>query len=113
LFRLKQRDFDGKFSFSPLVEVSVGIGANVMIEPVQPNPVSHQGLVRFWTDKGSRVSLGLYSLYGQAVMEPIAMVTKGGQEQVLVDVSALSSGVYMLVLVVGGVSHSQKLVVTP
>jgi hypothetical protein len=97
VFRLRQVDFDGTFEYSPEVEVVIGLPGQYVIEPVYPNPFNPEATLRFAVQREQRVEVGLYNLMGQRVKTLFAgTATSGQMQQVAIDGSGLSSGVYLL-----------------
>jgi len=101
-YRLKQRDKDGKFTYSDI--------ANVKIEGVSlslhPNPVVSELVVNHEYAKKSSV-LKVLSLDGKNVIKTNTAI---GSSSTKINVAALSSGTYLLVQDVDGKTQSQKFI---
>ncbi|MFK8164427.1 MAG: T9SS type A sorting domain-containing protein [Lewinella sp.] len=85
-YRLKQVDFDGGFTFSPVVSTS--------FNPVDgfyayPNPATD------WVTVNTQSDIELLNLTGQVVLST-ADAVRSGQSQFSINVSGLPSGVYLL-----------------
>ncbi len=113
LFRLKQRDFDGQFSLSPMVELEVGNITSIVMDPIYPNPASEHTILRFWANPGDEVQMRIVSLQGQVLKEAVRYeVTDGGPQRLPLRVKGLASGIYFVYLQVEDMVAGQRLVVT-
>ncbi|MFC2085914.1 T9SS type A sorting domain-containing protein [Bacteroidota bacterium] len=103
-FRLRQIDFDGAFSFSGLVEVSItSVPDAFVLEPVYPNPFNPTASVSFGVKIEQPVSIVLIDALGRSVRELYSGTPKAGAlHTVSIDGSDLPSGVYQVVMRGGG-----------
>lgn len=95
-YRLRQTDFDGKFTFSPVR--SVDFSANEFDFTVFPNP-AHAGLVNAKLNgkEGDKIIVVLYDSQGNEVYSLVQMITKTGEVEVALDPSGkLSPGIYLV-----------------
>lgn len=114
VFRIKQRDFDGRISLSPMVEVTIGTGGTIHMAPLQPNPASEYTLIRFYGHKGDQVNLTISTLQGQVVAEVFAgKLAADGQQSFPVSTELLSPGYYFVQLVQESQVTAQRLLVSP
>ena len=112
-FRLKQEDLDGTSSFSDVLEVQVRPEGPIAIEQVAPNPVRQTGTLQFTLRETGPVSVGLYDVLGRRVRTLHDGQVSGGQpQQVSVDASSLSSGVYFVRVKGDGFNKTQRITVT-
>lgn len=112
-FRLKQKDLDGTTSLSKVVEVSVRPDGPIAIEQVAPNPVRQTSTVEFTLRETGSVSVGLYDVLGRQVRTLHEGRVSGNQpQQVSVDATSLSSGVYFLRVKGDGFTKTQRITVT-
>jgi hypothetical protein len=112
-FRLKQEDLDGSASLSKVVEVDVRPDGPIAIEQVAPNPVTQTSTLRFTPRESGAVTVGLYDVLGRRVKTLHEGRVSGGQsQQVTLDASALSSGVYFLRVKGEGFSKTRRITVT-
>jgi len=112
-FRLKQEDLDGTSSFSDVLEVQVRPEGPIAIEQVAPNPVRQTGTLQFTVREPGPVSVGLYDVLGRRVRTLHDGQVSGGQpQQVSVDASSLSSGVYFVRVKGDGFNETQRITVT-
>lgn len=96
-FRLKQIDFDGVFTYSPVVEVSLTVPGRFLIEPAYPNPFNPSTTVGFAVPTEQDVVVTLVSATGREVKRLFSGFVPANQMQRLtIHGSALPSGVYWL-----------------
>jgi hypothetical protein len=111
-FRLKQEDLDGSASLSKVVEVDVRPDGPIAIEQVAPNPVTQTSTLRFTPRESGAVTVGLYDVLGRRVKTLHEGRVSGGQsQQVTLDASALSSGVYFLRVKGEGFSKTRRVTI--
>ncbi len=113
-FRLKQVDFDGTATYSPVVEVAVGLKAALMLTPATPNPFTHATTLHFGVEHTQFLEAGLYDLLGRRVQTLFSGVAEGGAFQaVRVEGEGLPEGVYVVRLrAANGQQATQRLVLT-
>jgi hypothetical protein len=79
-----------------------------------PNPFSHTAYARFWLESANYVSLDLYDLQGRLVKRLLThQFLAQGEQQIAINSTGLSSGLYLLKLTTAHKQISQKIVVTP
>jgi hypothetical protein len=111
-FRLKQEDLDGSTSLSEVVEVDVRPDGPVAIQKVAPNPVTGTATLRFTMRESGSVTVGLYDVLGRQVKTlHEGRVTGGQPQQVTLDASTVSSGVYFLRVKGEGFTKTRRLTV--
>ena len=103
-YRLKQIDFDGKYEYSPIVEVNVETPLNFALAQNYPNPFNPTTRIKYDLASQSHVNVQVYDVLGQKVSELINEVQQPGVYDVKFDGSHLSSGVYLLVFQAGAPS---------
>ncbi|MBI2429168.1 MAG: fibronectin type III domain-containing protein [Ignavibacteriales bacterium] len=95
LYRLKQIDRDGKFSYSQEVEVEVGIVPEVfMLEQNYPNPFNPATTIGFTLQHSGFTTLKIYDAIGREVATLVNEVKDPGSYQVKFDGLKLASGIY-------------------
>ncbi|MFA6469862.1 MAG: LamG-like jellyroll fold domain-containing protein [Bacteroidota bacterium] len=100
LYRLKQIDRDGKFSFSQAVEVAVnGAPKEFALEQNYPNPFNptttiEYNLVKVQNLDKVPVTLKIYDVIGREVATLVNEVKEAGSYSTTFDASTLSSGIY-------------------
>lgn len=114
VFRIKQIDFDGQISLSPMVEATIGTELGITMEPLQPNPATDYTLIRFYGHEGDEVSVTISTLYGQTVQEVFkGKLLENGQQSFPVSTETMTPGYYFVQLVQEGHITGQRLLVSP
>ena len=93
-YRLKQIDFDGSFRYSNEVEVDINIPLQFNLSQNYPNPFNPTTRIEFSIPGNGNVTLTVYNLLGQKVVDLVNENMKAGSYQVTFDASRLSSGIY-------------------
>ncbi len=99
VYRLKQTDYDGNFTYFPLREV------DNPVEPVQdftitnvfPNPFGEQVMINFHTLAEGMAQVEVVSAAGQAVFRNQVRVT-GGQNTMRLNAASWQPGMYLLTI---------------
>ncbi|NOY05167.1 MAG: T9SS type A sorting domain-containing protein [Chlorobi bacterium] len=112
-YRLRQVDTDGKYTYSPVVEVSLSNAPKVVrLSPSYPNPVRDVMTLEWYLPRSSTVSLSLYDLQGREVARiREAEPEEWGFHALRASVGNLPSGMYNLILQAGETRLSQVVVV--
>ena len=96
-FRLKQIDFDGAFSYSPVIEQRVDLPGDFLLEPAYPNPFNPSTNIRFTVRERGDVQVVLYDLTGRLLRTLHTGLVQAGETQTLrVDAAGLPSGTYVV-----------------
>jgi V8-like Glu-specific endopeptidase len=94
-YRLKQVDFDGTFSYSPEVEVSVLTPDDFTLFQNYPNPFNPSTKIKFAIPVKTQLQLNVYNMLGEKVAEVFSGILEGGFHEFNFDAANLSSGVYV------------------
>jgi hypothetical protein len=94
IYRLKQIDYDGSFSYSGIVELEIKTPSTFSLEQNYPNPFNPGTLIRFSIPVETDVRLNVYNTLGQEVAEIINSRLKEGYHEVEFDAGSLTSGIY-------------------
>lgn len=94
VYRLKQTDFDGTFSYSKEVEVDISTPLTFELLQNYPNPFNPATLIKFSISTESMVNLSIYNLLGEKVSTLINEVRKAGNYEFNFSAFGLSSGLY-------------------
>ena len=78
---------------------------------VGPNPVSGEGVVTFDVPEASAVAVVLYDVLGREVARPVDREVGAGTHRARLDASALSPGLYVLVMRAGDFISSRQITV--
>ena len=89
-YRLKQTDFDGKFSYSQVRSVKIDKFGGSQIN-IYPNPTSNQ--ITIEGDKHELEQIKIYNTLGQDVTF-LTKVIENNETKVIIDLSHLSKGTY-------------------
>ena len=91
LFRLKQIDQDGEFSYSHLVEAVLTEG---LVATIYPNPVKNLAKLELNLVDRQKLDIGIYDLKGQLIAQTYSGTLSSGKYSFDLDVSQLAAGVY-------------------
>ncbi|MEO1448747.1 MAG: T9SS type A sorting domain-containing protein, partial [Bacteroidota bacterium] len=94
LYRLKQVDFNGKFSYSSTIEIGLSRENEASIN-LFPNPASATLTVQIKAPQPSSAQIELIDLQGQSLSTTIVPI-QSGQAQSTLLLADLSSGVYFV-----------------
>lgn len=94
IYRLKQIDNDGKFTYSNEVEAEI-VPNEFKLDQNYPNPFNPATNIKFALPKAARVTLVVYNLLGEKVGELLNEEKEAGYYEVQFDGSSMSSGVYI------------------
>ncbi len=109
-YRLKQIDFDGSYSYSKAVEVSVtSTPSEFQLAQNYPNPFNPSTKIKFNIPEAGNVSLKVYNLLGQQVRTLLSGLMQAGTHTINFDASGLHSGLYFYKLEAAGFSQVKKM----
>lgn len=94
VFRLKQIDFDGTYTFSG--RVSATVVANMLGMYMYPNPTTGMVNLAIGNNERQQVSVELYDGMGRMVKPLFKGLLEKGSHTLTFDLSQLPSGIYML-----------------
>lgn len=94
IYRLKQIDFSGSFSYSKEVEVNVTSPLKYALEQNYPNPFNPHTIIKYSIPDDGLVKLKVYNLLGQEVTSLVNCVQKAGRYEAVFDATSIASGVY-------------------
>lgn len=112
-YRLRQIDTDGSTNLTDPVTVTRGGPDGLELLGTAPNPARSRATVRYAVPEDTDAigaTLRLYDVMGRQV-RTITTAAEAGRHERVIDVSALSSGVYVLRLRARGQTKTQKLTV--
>ncbi|MEW5799869.1 MAG: T9SS type A sorting domain-containing protein [Bacteroidota bacterium] len=112
LYRLKQIDRDGKFSYSQEVEVTVGSVPQIFsLEQNYPNPFNPTTTIGFTLQVSDHTTLKIYDAVGREVAMLVNEPLEAGvYHQRTFDATKLSSGVYFARLQSGNKTQLKKMI---
>ncbi len=93
-YRIKQIDYDGKISYSSVVEIDLGLPKKFEIYPSYPNPFNPKTILQFSIPRATKAKVKVYNNLGQEVATLLESYLEAGIKRVEFDASRLESGVY-------------------
>lgn len=103
-YRLKQIDYDGRYSFSDVRTVISKDDQGVILHDISPNPISGAlARVKVSANADEQLSFNVFDALGQLVVEQTISVT-GGTNTYNLDVESLANGSYFVKL--SGSNHA-------
>ena len=94
-YRLKQTDFDGKYTYSSIVAVQF---SNEQQLTVYPNPAEHGVTIRFFSPLENKCAWSLYDATGKLVRSATDILVFQDMNTLYIDLSNLDKGVYFISL---------------
>ena len=96
-FRLRQTDPDGTLTYSPSVEVRVGVVGEFRIEEAYPNPFRGRTTIRIAVARTQRVQALVYDALGRLRYKAMDEVVSADQQRsVKIESPDLESGLYIV-----------------
>ncbi|MBW8048756.1 MAG: T9SS type A sorting domain-containing protein [Cytophagales bacterium] len=95
-YRLKQTDFDGNFSYSQIVSVTLTNESFELIN-VKPNPTEAIAVISYNSNATGIVILKIYKLNGEVMLNNPFETTQGINE-IVINVSSYQKGMYFIAL---------------
>lgn len=100
LYRLKQIDFDGSFSYSEDIEVEIGLPINFTLEQNYPNPFNPSTVIRYSVPVESKVKLSIFNTLGEEIVVLVNDLIPAGYHQyewngLNSSGNKVSSGIYL------------------
>ncbi len=96
LVRIVQRDFDGRYSFSPLLQVMIGSSDLASRIRMHPNPTDGKITVTVFANDRQEVGLTIYSIDGRRLFHIPADSFEQGVLQATVSLGTYPPGVYVI-----------------
>jgi len=109
-FRLKQIDFNGKFSYSKILSVEA-VPENFELTGNYPNPFNPQTVIRFNLPSESFVTLKVYDVLGREVSTLLNKQINAGGYSVLFNASGYSTGIYFYSITAFGKTITKSMTV--
>lgn len=103
-YRLKQIDFDGTFKYSDIIEINLGEPKEFSLLQNYPNPFNPTTTITYTIPENlanNLVQLKVYDILGKEVATLVNDKQAAGEYKVTFDASQLSSGVYLVKVIVG------------
>ncbi len=109
-YRLKQTDFDGKFTYSNIVPINTGAQSTLT---VYPNPAADNDVIQISVPtelKGKTVLIQLYDLQGRKVYSNKVFIESGRENMTIID-RKLNADKYVVSITCGSNVYKQILIV--
>jgi hypothetical protein len=108
-YRLKQIDFDGRYTYSDEVEVDV-IGLLAFnLEQNYPNPFNPTTNINYSVPEAGNIRLSVYNAVGEEIAVLVNGYSEAGRFNVTFDASNLPSGVYLYKLQSANTVQTKKM----
>lgn len=108
-YRLKQIDFDGSFSYSKAVDVSVELPNQFALEQNYPNPFNPTTTIEYRLPEKSNITLKIYDVLGREIVTLVNEEKEAGIYRIDFDASKLTSGVYYAQIYAGLFNQVKKM----
>ena len=109
-YRLKQVDFDGRYSFSEVITVDNLTPNGYDLKQNYPNPFNPTTTIRYAIASTQFVTLTVYDILGNKVAELVNEDKEPGQYKVDFNANQLSSGIYYYTLRAGEFIQTHKMI---
>ncbi len=108
-YRLKQIDTDGKYEYSPEVEVNLNVPTDFSVKQNFPNPFNPTTKIEFSIPSDNNVELKVYNVLGMEVATLLNEHRQAETHSIEFNASNLSSGIYFYKVVSGNYSEIKKM----
>jgi hypothetical protein len=102
-------DLDGSFTYSQEVEVNTEIPTSFSLSQNYPNPFNPNTKINYSVPFDSKVTISVYSVTGELVMELVNDNVSSGSYSVDFDGSNLASGMYIYKMTAGNFTQTNKM----
>ncbi len=111
LYRLKQLDFDGTFSYSPIVETVVSAPTTFALNQNYPNPFNPETRIGYRLPIAADVKLELYDVIGRRLATLVNARQEAGSYLIALNTQTLNlaSGIYFYRLQAGNFVETKKM----
>lgn len=111
IYRLKQVDFDGVFSYSPIVEIAIGAPTTFALNQNYPNPFNPETRIGYRLPVASDVKLELYDVLGRKLATLVSARQEAGSYLIALNAQTLklASGTYFYRLQAGNFVETKKM----
>ncbi len=106
VYRLKQVDYDGSYSYSKENEVEVSGPSEFALEQNYPNPFNPVTTINFQLRADAKVKLSVFNILGQEVKILLNADYAAGSHNISFDAAGMNSGIYLYKIDVKGVDGS-------
>lgn len=110
IYRLKQIDFDGSFSYSSEVNVDVNLASKYSLEQNYPNPFNPSTKISFSVPQLSFVSIDVFNSIGQKIATLVNEQMNAGNYSINFDAANITSGIYFYKMTAGNFTEMKKMI---
>ncbi len=110
-YRLKQIDFDGKFSYSNVISFNLTEKTGYMLDQNYPNPFSGRTTISYSVPKATKVRLTIYDLQGRIVKLIDEGVKPAGKHTTEIMLGNIGRGIYYYKMEADEFSSTRKMIV--
>ena len=109
-YRLKQIDYDGSYSFSEVINVTVLSPLTFSLQQNYPNPFNPSTKIAFTVPQTEQVELTVFNLLGEKIVTLVDGITEAGVHEVTFDATKYNSGIYFYELRAGEKVSTKKMI---
>ena len=116
IYRLKQIDFDGTFSYSNEIEVDLNLPETFSLEQNYPNPFNPVTIIKYsipsvktHRDASLLTTLKVYDILGKVIAKLVNENQPAGNYEINFNASLLPSGIYFYQLKAGSLVETRKM----
>jgi hypothetical protein len=109
VYRLKQIDLDGKYTFSNEITIDVPAAGDFVLQQNYPNPFNPSTIINYSIPYASNVKIALYDILGNQVKVLADEYKTAGNYSYTLNAAGLSSGIYFVRLNAGTSSKIIKI----
>lgn len=110
IYRLKQIDFDGSYSYSKNLEVDLITLNQFNLNQNYPNPFNPSTIIKYEIPSNSFVTLKIYDVLGKEVAKLVNQNENAGLYSIYFDASKLASGIYYYRIKAGNFMQTKKMI---
>ncbi len=112
LYRLKQIDNDGKFTYSNIIEVNIEAPKEFELVQNYPNPFNPETTINYSIPQNGNVKLVVFNTLGEKIATLVNGFTEAGTHSVKFNAGNLPSGIYFYQINTGNFSDVKKMILT-
>ncbi|MFH0733618.1 MAG: T9SS type A sorting domain-containing protein [bacterium] len=109
LYRLKQIDYNGTFSFSNIIEVSSVSLDKYYLNQNYPNPFNPSTTISYSIPSSSKVVVSIYDILGKLVTTLVDQNQEAGNYSINFSADNLSNGIYFYKIQAGSFNDVKKM----
>jgi hypothetical protein len=112
-YRLKQVDYNGSFSYSDIVYVTIdNLPSNFTLYQNYPNPFNPTTTIKYSIAEESFVTIKVYNIIGSEIATLVNENLSAGGYEYNFDAYSLSSGAYIYKIQAGSFSETRKMILS-